>query len=343
MTDSHNRTPPFRKHTELEALLSNINGQLSLPNIGMTQAFSKERYPKIFVVGPLRSGSTLFMQWLSETRLAACPTNLLSRFYGAPVIGAHIQQMLTDPRYNFRNEILDFTSEIDFHSENGKTQGALSPNEFWYFWRRFLPFEDLDYLPDEDLLQHGHLDGLRDELNALANVFEQPFALKAMIMNQNIPTLSARFNNALFIHIHRDPAFNIQSALEARIRQHGDMHTWYSFKIREYPEIKNKEPIDSVACQIAAINQSINQSINQVPNHKRLSIKYEDFCKDPSRAFSQIVERLKIITPNLEINEHYTGAKNFKTTNHWRLKEYSHAEAEKTWKAAQDWIHSKQP
>src|SRR5690606_6790054 len=137
---------------------------------------SEERYSKIFVVGALRSGTTLLTQWLADSGMVAYPTNLLSRFYAAPLVGAKIQLLLTDPRYNFRNEILDFNGEINFSSENGKTQGALAPNEFWYFWRRFLPFDEFDYMPPEELRQRANLEGFRDELNALANIFNKPFA-----------------------------------------------------------------------------------------------------------------------------------------------------------------------
>ena len=109
-----------------------------------------------------------------DYRSDGLPTNLLSRFYGAPLVGAKIQQLLTDPRYDFRDEILDFSSPIDFTSRNGKTRGALAPNEYWYFWRRFLPFDVLDYMPDDALKARGDLTGLRDELNALANIFGDP-------------------------------------------------------------------------------------------------------------------------------------------------------------------------
>lgn len=334
------RKKEFDKNTALEALLAEINGQLGTVNTDITHSICSERHPKIFVHGALRSGTTMLMQWLARTGLSAYPSNLLSRFYGAPVIGARIQQILTDPRYNFRDEILDFSSEIDFRSENGKTRGALSPNEFWYFWRRFLPFEDLDYLPDEELIRRGHLDGLRDELNALANVFERPFALKAMIMNQNIPALSARFDNALFIHIHRDPVFNIQSALEARKRQYGDIQTWYSFHIREYPYLKNLDPLESVAGQIAAINRSIEIGMQSVPDNRRISISYEEFCTKPEVYYEQIFGRLGNISPSPSSPPKYSGRDSFETTNQWRLKDYSQQDAEAAWSTMHQWAHN---
>ena len=339
MTEN-DRQPSFQKHADLEDLLAEVNSGLSAANAEAARKFATEESQKIFVFGPLRSGSTLFTQWLSDTGLAACPTNLLSRFYGAPIIGARIQQLLTDPRYNFRDEILDFNSEIDFRSENGKTRGALSPNEFWYFWRRFLPFEELDYLPDDELVRHGHLDGLRDELNALANVFERPFALKAMIMNQNIPALSARFDHALFVHIHRDPVFNIQSALEARKRQYGDIRRWYSFRIREYPDLKDLDPLESVAGQIAAINRSIEIGMRSVPAQRRLTIAYEDFCKDPRSCHEKLKAKLCDMGPSTGLPS-YDGPGSFHATNQWRLKEYSQQEAEAAWSRMQSWAEQK--
>ena len=158
MAAPENRTDKYARVTALEALLKELNGNLAGAN-EMYLEDSSECFSKIFLVGPHRSGSTLLMQWLANTGLAAYPTNLLSRFFGAPLVGAKIQQLLTDPRFNFRNEILDFNSDLNFSSDNGKTKGALAPNEFWYFWRRFLPFEKLDYLPGPELLEKANLAG----------------------------------------------------------------------------------------------------------------------------------------------------------------------------------------
>jgi len=284
-------------------------------------------------MGPHRSGSTLFMQWLANSGLVAYPTNLLSRFFGAPLVGAKIQQLLTDPQYNFRNEILDFNSEINFSSDNGKTKGALAPNEFWYFWRRFLSFDELDYMPPDELRQKANLPGFRDELNALANILEKPFAMKAMIMNQNIPELAEQFDKPLFIHIRRDPIFNIQSALEARKRQYGDINTWYSFKIKEYPELEKLNPLESVAGQIAAINRSVEQGMADLPDHKKLVVQYEDFCLRPEFYFNQITNRLieQGGIGEADIPE-YCGEASFSNTNIWRLEEYSQNDAERVYK-----------
>ncbi|MFE8073399.1 sulfotransferase [Marinobacteraceae bacterium S3BR75-40.1] len=331
MSESQKRTDSFSRVPALEQLLEELNSNLADANQKYLTD-SSEKFPKIFLVGPLRSGTTLLMQWLATTGLVAYPTNLLSRFYGAPLVGARIQQLLTDPVYNFRNEILDFQSEISFRSENGKTKGALAPNEFWYFWRRFLPFSELDYLPAGQLKKQADLDGLRDELNALANIFQKPFAMKAMIMNQNIAQLAEQFDKALFLWIRRPPVFNIQSALEARKRQHGDMRQWYSFKIREYPELKDLEPLESVAGQIAATNCSIERAMTSLPEVNKLVIHYEEFCQDPERAYHDVVSHIeRLHGERQKIWPSYKGEKCFYSTNVWRLEEYSQLDAEQAY------------
>ena len=90
------RQPPFARNTRLEVLLKELNDLLHPVNTA-TLTDCDDRHSKIFVFGPLRSGTTLFMQWLAASGLTAYPSNLLSRFYQAPHIGARIQMVLTDP------------------------------------------------------------------------------------------------------------------------------------------------------------------------------------------------------------------------------------------------------
>jgi len=295
-TDGESRAQAFRRNPRLEVLLHNLNDLLGCSEQAALEHFESEHeeYPIVFVMGPHRSGTTLFMQWLANTGVVAYPTNMLSRFFGAPVIGAQIQLLLTDPRYNFRDEILDFNSAILFESENGKTKGALGPNEFWYFWRRFLPFKELDWLPDEELFSLVDKKELVAELSGLTRVFGKPFALKGMILNYNISFLQAIFKNARFIQITRDPLTNVASILEARERQFGGDTGWYSFKIPEYLQLRDLAPTMQSAGQWHYINKAVSRGIAKVDASRKLVVKYETFCSNPRTVFDQLVELLGI-------------------------------------------------
>jgi hypothetical protein len=306
------RVQAFMRNARLEGLLHTLNDLLSCSETAALKysATQHQDYPIIFLMGPLRSGTTLFTQWLANTRLVAYPTNLLSRFFGAPLIGAHIQLLLTDPRFNFRDEILDFNSTITFESENGKTRGALAPNEFWYFWRRFLPFNELDWLPDDDLFRLVDKEKLVAELASLTRVFGKPFALKSMILNYNIPFLDAIFTKALFIQIKRDPVTNVASILEARKRQLGSEHEWYSFKIPEYPQLKELDATAQSAGQLHYIDKAVTAGMATVDESRKLVVQYEEFCQNPRATFEQLTGKLG--TGGGDVT--YSGPEQFKVT-----------------------------
>lgn len=305
------RTVAFKRNIELENLLRSLNETLQCAEKRLLNDSIKlgEDHPIVFIMGPLRSGTTLFTQWLAHSGIVAYPTNILSRFYGAPLIGAQIQLLLTDPRFNFRNEILDFNGSISFSSENGKTQGALAPNEFWYFWRRFLPFKELDWLPDEELFRVVDKENLVGELTTITRVFGKPFALKAMILNYNIPFLDAVFEKALFVQVKRDPVTNVASILEARKRQLGSEREWYSFKIPEYPRLKDLDPISQSAGQLHYINKAVTQGMATVKESRKLVVQYEDFCRNPRGVFDQLTKKLRI-----DHTDKYRGPEQFKRT-----------------------------
>jgi hypothetical protein len=306
------RAESFRRNNDLEIFLKEINADLWFTEKKLIEKAKKD-YPLIFIIGAFRSGTTLFMQWLANTGKFSYPTNLLSRFYGAPIIGAKIQKLLTDKRYNFRNEILDFKSEINYKSENGKTKGALSPNEFWYFWRRFLPFNDIDYLTNKELFEKVDIQTFKREILGIASVFHKPFALKGAICNYNIKFLDDIFDKAIFIYTKRDPMTNIKSAIEARKRQLGSIYRWYSFKIPEYYDlIKIDDPVKQIAGQIFYINRAISKGLLQVDEIRKVTVQYEDFCDHPEKYYDEIVEKLKC--QGCYIKSNYNGPKYFKIT-----------------------------
>jgi hypothetical protein len=308
------RENEFQRNLLLEEFLKDLNCNLAEAEQKLTHIRYKQ-YPVVFVMGALRSGTTLMMQWLANTGEFAYPSNFISRFYRAPIIGAKIQRLLFDPTLNFRNEISDFSQHVDYCSQNGKTRGALAPNEFWYFWRRFMPYESLpvDYLPDTDLCTVFDKDTFIHELMGIASVFDKPLAMKGMIANYNIGFLNAVFDKAVFVYIKREIGTNIESVLEARKRQYGNEKEWYSFRIPEMQGLKNIEnPAEQIAGQLYYINQAIETGLENVEERKKVIVEYEDFCNEPHKYYHILQEHLA--EQGCDIAKNYRGFRKFEVS-----------------------------
>lgn len=316
-----NRQPETQRNEALEKLLTELN--LCLGSCTrQPEVAPSEHLPKVFIFGPMRSGTTLLLQSLAASGVLAYPSNLLSRFYSAPLIGARIEQMLLDPTYRFREEFDDLQETVEFRSYNGKTRGIRSPNEFWYFWRRFLASHE----SGGDTFKPDAKTSFQAELNSLANLYRKPFALKALIMNEQIPSLFDVFPGSIYIRVHRNPAFNIQSTLEARVRQSGSMENWYSFPTSVFKQLQDLNPLDAVAGQVYAMNSAVQAGFNSVPDSQRIDIAYEDFCAAPEAFFKQLALQLDHLGHPIDL-ANATLPKPFENANQWRLEPYSQDDA----------------
>ncbi|GBD96282.1 MAG TPA: sulfotransferase [Nitrospirae bacterium] len=304
------RREEHKRNEKLEEILKDINGMLAPVESQSIQSFKKNKYPIVLIMGSPRSGTTLLLQWLASSGYFCYPTNMLSRFYEFPYIGSKIQLMLT--KYDFNNEIFDFKEEIPFDSNLGKTKGALAPNEFWYFWRRFFHFGEIQQLNEEELASIDHQKFV-SELAAIEAVFDKPFSMKGLIVNWNIPFITSIVEKVLFIYIKRHPFYNIQSLLNARINYYDDIKAWYSFKPPEYVDLKNCSPYEQVAGQVYFTNRAIEEGLARVEDAKVLEIAYEEFCQSPDLVFKQIINKFKL--QGYQADWPYKGPARFSNTN----------------------------
>ncbi len=306
------RLKQHRKNSKLEALLKEVNELLSPVENQAILNFQKNKFPIILIMGAARSGTTLLLQMLADSGCFAYPTNILSRFYKAPYIGAKIQLMLTE--YDFNNEIFNDNNKVEFYSILGKTKGPLAPHEFWYFWRRFFKFEEIQVLDNLDSINGKEFVA---ELAAIENQLGKPLAMKGMIVNWHIPYINKILDKVLFVHIKRKPFYHIQSLLEARKKYYGSIESWYSFKPPEYRFLKDLNPYEQVSGQIYYTDKAIQEGISKISSSKSITITYENLCKSPKALFKKIEEKMKL--QNYDLNFNYKLPKSFILSNEIRL------------------------
>ncbi len=303
------------RNTALEGLIYELNELLEPAQRSLVELGRDTRFPPVLVLGVPRSGTTLVLQWLAASGEFAYPTNLLARFSSTPAIGARIQLMLTDPRFAMGDELGELATRPDFSSELGKTSGVLSPNEFMFFWRRFLATHELRRLSDAEVAATKDAE-LRAELAALEAVFERPLAMKGLMLQFNLEVFARMLEKAFFLYVERDPVHNAQSLVAAREKYHGTREEWWSVKPEEYEELRRLDPLRQVAGQVHYTNAAIRAGLDRVPEERWLHVRYEDFCADPGATWRRLREKLAAL--GLELPD-YSGAERFESTNRDRL------------------------
>ncbi|MFN3917683.1 MAG: sulfotransferase [Flavobacteriales bacterium] len=309
------RVDEYERNSKLEKLITEINELIGSIEISKYRNENDFLFPQIYVIGTPRCGNTLMMQWIASLNQIGFPSNFMARFYRNPYLGIKLQQMLFEPEYDYRNELgLSTSNAVNFKSNLGKTKGAIEPNEFWYFWRRFI--KKTDEINENEILEFDY-DSFMGDLKLIHKAFQKPFAMKGNIMYLNINKLNEIYSKSIFIYVKRQLLQNAQSIYEARKKFYGESKYWYGIKPINYISIADKSPFDQIANQVLKVNEQIELQLDLLPEKNKLVVNYEDFCAKPRKVFFELREKLSL--NGFEIEDKYESALNFKVSNDIRL------------------------
>ena len=319
MYDNSKRAKAFKRSSNLEEVLFELNGLIEPL---AQEKLSLPEHPIVLIMGVARSGSTLLMQYLANCGLFSYPSNLIARFFKNPYLGIRIQQALIE--YDVNNELGLSNSHhiIDFRSNLGKTKGALSPSEFWYFWRDYFKFDSNGKLTEAALSKVDHERFLKN-LSAFYLLFGKPLVMKGMMLNWNIPYLYDINNKFIFVNIKRDILNNAHSLYEARIKYFNDPSRWYSFKPEEYEKLLGLTPVEQVVGQVLYTQRAVELGLSQVPETNKIEITYEEFCNNPYSILEMLKSRFNDLGSNLILPQNNHIA--FKSSVSEGLEDYKYA------------------
>lgn len=305
------RSEEFTHNIQLNNLIKELKFFLEPLQEKVNEKYSGTKWPIGIVIGAPRSGTTLLTQWLASLDLFSYPSNLITRFAYAPYIGSLIQKMLLDSDYDFHGDFQDIQSEVNFKSNLGMSKGALAINSFSHFFRKYLNHYDPRYIYSEEL-DSIDTEGINNGIASIEDAFGKPFISKGMMLQYNIEFFHKKIPNLFFFYIKRDPLMNMQSLLIARKKYFNDYEKWYSARPKEFEKLERMDKYHQVAGQIYYTNKSIEKELNELEEKNRISIKYEEFCKDPSIFFYEMKKKYKINKYN--IDGEYSGIRYFTTS-----------------------------
>jgi len=237
--------------------------------------------PPAFIIGPPRSGTTLFYQLLISKYDVGYPNNLMGKFYRCPNLAAR----MTATHYQERN------SQIEFASEYGNTPGLYGPHEFGEFWNRWFP-KDPHYLDEDDLTEDAIQD-IRQNISSLLNYLDHPILFKNVLHSMRIKALFRIFPNALFLVCERDPVFTAQSIYLTRKNFPAAKSGWWSVKPKEYNEIQEKSLLEQSVLQVYYVTRQIQEDAAKTEPDRFHWLTYETLCRNTREELGKVRDFLE--------------------------------------------------
>lgn len=293
------RKVEFQSNPKLDALINRLKFLLEPIQALENRKYIAPKHPIVLILGLSRTGTTLLTQILAASNKFAYPTNFLSRFAYAPLIGALIQEMIFNPEYDFRGELSDIQSAIDFESDLGKTSNALGISEFFHFWRKFFPNYEPSHLVDNEL-ELVDVNRMRSEIASIESVFDKPFMSKGKMLQFNVNFFLQRIPEILFIHIKRQPRYVMQSILQSRRRYYGRDDIWWSVKPKEYEWLSSMDHFYQIAGQVLFTKKEIDEQLAEVEENRKIICHYEDLCANPQGLYNELQKKVKEQGYNLD-------------------------------------------
>lgn len=268
------------RNAALEQALGTLERLLATP--GAAPGSDPHCADPLLILGVGRSGSTLLLQYLAASGAFAYPSNVISRFYMRPVLGALVQDLLLNPDLDHDGEFAALRAGLptfDFHSDLGKTAAPLEPNEFWYFWRRFFEFESGQRISEaKDATNPCH--GLGAELAEWSLLAGKPVTLKATIAAWTLGSVLGAMPEAGVLVIRRDPFDTMISLLNARLTHWGSVEGWYGLRLPADLRGVAETPFEEVALQVAAFDEMIE---GYAAKGRVDLVEYAAFCQAPEQ------------------------------------------------------------
>ncbi len=232
----------------------------------------------LFIIGPPRSGTTLFYQLMTRNFGCSYLTNFACRLRGAPVLASRLGRRVLRPH------------ETSFASRYGYEVGPQAPNEGGPVWNRWFPTEDRQRFnyTDESYLDVPTKALIRRTVAALEQMVGEPFVSKNTKHSVRIRALADLFPNALFIQVRRDLLDVAVSILEARRSVKGSRDKWLWTMPSAIADLRREGWARQIVGQVHHIEEDIERDIRAVGPERRLVVDYLQMCESPGQMLDEV-------------------------------------------------------
>ncbi len=220
-------------------------------------------HPCIFIIGPPRSGSTIFYQLITSLLDLSYIDNLANLARNNPFFGMKLSRAL------FRGK-----SHQSFSSNYGRTtEGGLhAPAEALFFYKWFPG--DRHYTVPSDL-NPKQVKALNETIYGITNMLEKPLVIKNLSFSVRLQALREFMPDARYVVLRRDPLYTAQSILLGMRNNHQPENKVWGILPKDFKELEGLDPHEMVVRQVNQIEKQIFTDLKKIPAEKVLYVDYE--------------------------------------------------------------------
>lgn len=276
----------FQKWWFLQSILKYGSPLISLlENSGIKKNGSREAdHPCLFIIGPPRSGSTIFYQLITSLLDLSYIDNLANLARNNPFFGMKLSQAL------FRGK-----SHQSFNSNYGRTSdgGLHAPAEALFFYKWFP--KDRHYTEASDLTQK-QVEALRENIHGITNMLDKPLVIKNLSFSLRLQALRIFMPDARYVVVRRDPLFTAQSVLLAMRKNQQPANKVWGILPKDFKKLEGLDPHEMVVRQINQIEKQIYTDLKKIPAEKFLFVDYEELGENLDSILDNVI---KLCSPSI--------------------------------------------
>ncbi len=227
-------------------------------------SFDRPQMPVTFIFALPRGASTPFHQLVLSSMRIGYVSNIMARFWKAPLFGAQLESDL---------QTEDYVS--NFQSHLGNTTAPLEPHEWGWFWRHWLRLEGnnhyctADAPPDIDEL--GRIFASLEALKSAPLIFKSVFGMANFnVMREAIPKV-------LVAHIIRPPYYVCNSIIKGRLARTGDISGFFGHRPRNIDSLLAiDDPVEQIVLQVKSILEEMKEDLRTIPSEDVFTVHQDE-------------------------------------------------------------------
>jgi len=257
--------------------------------------------PCLFIIGPPRSGSTIFYQLMSSLLDISYVDNLANLARENPYMGHRLSL-----------DIFGNSSHSSYTSAYGQTSssGLHAPAEALFFYKWF---------PDHHFTRADHLSSkqkseFRQTLFAMIKRSNKALVIKNLSFSLRIQALKDFLPEARYIVVKREPLYTAQSLLQAMRKNNQPENKVWGIRPENYKELEKLDLYEMVVRQVHEIEQQIVEDLRSIPQEKVLYVEYEQLGDQLESIIDNVLKlagpslkmRSKIAFPEIQVKNRIT-------------------------------------